>query len=192
MLKKIVGLFLLSLVLFNSLLLAKEGNSKSVKTLGKIKADWNNDGIKDEAALQVNADNKTSLVIFLSKESGRMLRAFKFDDIAWHDDMGGRKASIKLNKLKSIVIVSGNESVGRGRWHSQLVIVYRHGQFLVAGYTMDAWDTLNPKFSTSCDINFLVGKIIKNKKLLRIKNVAPTVAVWLKQREKIAVPVLCR
>jgi len=62
----------------------------------------------------------------------------------------------------------------------------------VAGYTIDTWDTLEPKLGTSCDINFLAGKIIKNKKTLHIKNIVPTVALWVKQREKNATPALCR
>jgi len=149
-------------------------------TLGSIQSDWNGDGKIDKAIL-VTRDNKqpaATLLVYLSNKSKNLNRKLEAHDIVWHSGYAGQGASLKLNKRNSIVIYAGNTSVGRHRWRSKLTIVYRRKKFLVAGYTLHKRDTLKLNSATTCDINYLAGKMIKNNKTLWIKNVAPDVKLW--------------
>jgi len=162
---------------------AQAANKKPVPSgiIGTVAADWNKDGIPDVAVLTTRGGMDADLEVFLSQPDGVWKSAIYAGKIAWHGTLTGRRASIKLNKRNSIVIHSHNESIGRHRWSKLLTIVYRNKRFLVAGYTADEYDTLDPGRSSSCDVNYLSGKLVKNKKSLVIKNIAPTVSDWLKQ-----------
>lgn len=157
--------------------------------IGVVSADWNGDHNDDRAVLIETDDvNQVALLIYMSGKTVKRRLVIRVNNVAWQADVSGNKASISLNKRNSIIIRSGNMSVGRNRWRHTLTIVYRKGKFMIGGFTHNAYDTLDVKNTLDCDINYLAGKVVKNKKVLYIKNVAPPLNVWKADHT----PSICR
>jgi hypothetical protein len=81
-------------------------------------------------------------------------------DIAWRGGIG-QQPELSLAENGSVRLTSGNDSIGRGRWHLTLTIAYRRGAYRVAGYTYDWYDTLELADNGICDLNLLSGKGIR-------------------------------
>lgn len=81
--------------------------------------------------------------------------------------MAGRESSIRVNKQGSLVLNIQNSSVGRGRFSSDITIAYRNGEFVVAGFTNQNYDTVTNE-GGSCDLNLLTGKGVKDGKAIKV------------------------
>ncbi|SCB23285.1 hypothetical protein [Rhizobium multihospitium] len=137
--------------------------------------DWNKDGKPDLALLVApGKPDETSIGIYIylrdSEHSLLQLAASAPDKIwgrAGADGIYGQEPSIAALPNGSIAITSQNDAIGRDRWHQTLTLAYRNNGFVVAGYTYDARDTLEPDNSHSCDYNVLTGKVTKDGKTLK-------------------------
>jgi len=79
--------------------------------------------------------------------------------VAWDGGSPGQRASLALNEAGSVVIESGNDSIGRDRWHLAVTLAHRDGEFRIAGLTYDRRDTLEPETGWGqCDLNLLSGR----------------------------------
>jgi hypothetical protein len=87
-----------------------------------------------------------------------------------------------VNEKGSLLIKSANEAIGRSRWSQTLTIVYRNGQFLVAGLTREARDKLDPKAGGSCELNFLNGKGKSGGKAVESSSRPIKLADWLDEK----------
>ena len=84
--------------------------------------------------------------------------------VAFSGSMWGQLPSLDVNGKGSLLIKSGNQSIGRDRWTQTLTVLYRNMEFLIGGIAYTARDTLDPKGGGSCDLNLLTGKGLRNGK----------------------------
>lgn len=94
------------------------------------------------------------------------------------DGIYGQEPSIAALPNGSIAITSQNDAIGRDRWHQTLTLAYRNNSFLVAGYTYDSRDTLEPDNSHECDYNVLTGKVTKDGKTLKADARTVSIQDW--------------
>ena len=160
------------------------------KVVGFITGDWNKDGAKDQAILvgPNNGDDDVGLYIFLEDNRNTPQLAIFKPNFVWSGAMWGNTPSLALNKAGSLQVLSQNQAIGRNRWAQKLTIAYRNKHFVVAGYTFDAYDTLDLNYSLSCDVNLLTGQGVKNKKPFKTNAQSIKLADW---SEKL-IPAQCR
>lgn len=135
--------------------------------LSIVAGDWNQDSLMDSAVL-VKSGEQVDLYLYMSNATGVMELKQAKKNIAWSGALAGTLPYLKVVKNKNLFIFSENDAVGRNRWHQHLNVDYRDNDFVVTGYTYDANDTLDPKFSLTCDVNLLTGEGIKNNQPFKI------------------------
>jgi hypothetical protein len=142
------------------------GRGSAAEVLAQVSADLNGDGIKDRAALVRNENgDDADLAIYLSANSkAASTPSLVKSAFGSAGSMAGTGPELSINKAGSLVIVFQNDSVGRDRWREQYVIAWRGGALVVAGYSYETRDTLNPAHHGSCDMNFLSGHGLRNGK----------------------------
>ncbi|NLS20845.1 hypothetical protein HGP16_30520 [Rhizobium sp. P40RR-XXII] len=150
--------------------------------------DWNEDGKPDLALLMApasgdQADNQIGIDIYLRDDEHSLLKlAASAPNKIWGSvEPGGtvgQEPSISALPNGSIAIVSQNDAIGRDRWQQTLTLAYRSNNFVVAGYTYDSFDTLEPDNSHSCDYNVLTGKVTKDGKTLKAEARTVSIQDW--------------
>ncbi|MAS94961.1 MAG: hypothetical protein CMO55_17325 [Verrucomicrobiales bacterium] len=136
---------------------AEEITSVDIKELyAALSYDWDGDGKRDHAFLVAGDKGDADLLLVTSRGQDMRLREFAI--------AGGMltRPWLELNEANSLVVIQGNEAIGRNRWESRTVIAFREGQFVVAGYDYVARDTLDLDFNLSYSANYLTGKVIRN------------------------------
>jgi hypothetical protein len=68
--------------------------------------------------------------------------------------------------------------VGRDRWSQSLTLAWRDATFVVAGYSYSSRDTLVAGSESSCDVNLLTGKGVKDNKPFRLSAGAHSLEAW--------------
>ncbi|MBB3290281.1 MULTISPECIES: hypothetical protein [unclassified Rhizobium] len=150
--------------------------------------DWNKDGKPDLALLVApspddQADNPIGIHIYLRDDEHSLLKlAASAPNKIWGSvepgGIVGQEPSISALPNGSIAIASQNDAIGRDRWTQTLTLAYRNNNFVVAGYTYDSRDTLEPDNSHSCDYNVLTGKVTKDGKALKADAKTVTIQNW--------------
>ena len=154
-------------------------------------ADFTGDGINDRAELvaQERGDDATLRLW----RNGAL--ALEVPAIAWVGGIG-QEPELRVTAHGSLQVTSMNEAIGRNRWRETLTIAHRGGQFLVAGYTYDWYDTLNLNDQGTCDMNFLSGKAFIDIGPDRTRIIRPTemtalpLALWPRQIPKVCADYL--
>lgn len=142
-------------------------------------------GATDRAVLVQNDDAGADLYIYLALDLSRAappMPALVKQNAAWSGAMWGTRASLDVNDKGSLLIKSENEGIGRSRWSQTLTVVYRDKNFVVAGLTRQARDTLDLKAGGECDINFLAGRGMRNGKPVAVKTPAPKLVDWSNEK----------
>jgi len=150
--------------------------------------DWNKDGKPDLALLVASppddqADNTIGIYIYLRDDEHSLLKlAVAAPDKVSGDiepgGMVGEEPSIKALPNGSIAVVSQNDAVGRERWEQTLTLAFRNNAFVVAGYTYNYRDTLDPNAGFTCDYNVLTGKATKGGKDLKAEAKTINIQDW--------------
>jgi hypothetical protein len=152
------------------------------RVLSAVTLSFQSNGDTDRAVLVENDDAGADLYIFLNLDPansrGAVKPALVKKNAAWSGSMWGSRPTLEVNGKGSLLIKSANEAIGRSRWSETLTIVYRNNEFLVAGLTREARDTLEPKSGGSCDLNFLSGKGKRDGKTIEVKTAAMKLADW--------------
>lgn len=149
--------------------------------------DLDGDGAAETFTLIDAGDNRADLRI---EEAGAEILVAP--NIAWTGGIG-QQPELDLAQNGSVLLTSMNESIGRDRWRLTLTIAFRHGQYVVAGYTFAWYDTLDPENNGLCDLNLLTGKGLLSKnggtdRAIRTDWAARPVAEW---SADIAPPDIC-
>ena len=150
--------------------------------LSAVTLDFTGDGAQDRAVLVLNDNSSADLYLYLVKDDAKGESALALAQskagIAFSGGMWGQLPSLESNGKGSLMIKSMNDSVGRDRWSQTLTIVYRNKEFLVAGISFTARDTLDPKAGGSCELNLLTGKGLRNGKPVQGKPAPIRLADW--------------
>ncbi|RDJ13863.1 hypothetical protein [Rhizobium grahamii] len=149
--------------------------------------DWDGDGHEDLALLVAPADDASDdqigIYLYLRDSDHELLRlSLTAPDKIWGstnaDGVFGQEPSLKAIGRSSIAIHSQNSAIGRDRWDQTLTVAYRNKQFVVAGYTYNHYDTLDPNAAGSCDYNALTGKLQKDGKDVKAEPRVLPIAEW--------------
>ncbi|MGZ3305984.1 MAG: hypothetical protein ACXU8U_09000, partial [Asticcacaulis sp.] len=130
------------------------------KVLSAITGDWNDDGSLDRAVLIDDEDNSSADLAIYTSDGDQKLKLGAFaHDIAFSGAIFGSMPQLRIDEKHkgALQVYSENTGVGRDKWERTMTLAFRKGQFVVAGLTLNAWDTLNPKGGGTCDINYLSG-----------------------------------
>lgn len=173
----------LSLSFINVQAADTEGMVNVNNVLAAITADWNDDGSMDRAVLVANPEsdgNGVDLYLSLSDDEPNSMKLdLVKKDIAWAGAMFGTLPSLELSGKNSLLVKSANDAIGRDRWNQTLTIAYRDKNFVVAGFTHNAYDTLEPNAKgIQCDINLLTGKGKANGKDITVTEKSPLLKDW--------------
>lgn len=141
-------------------------------------ADWNDDGTMDRAILVDNGDAAADLFVYLSDGDNGLKLAAYAPGLVFSGSMAGTLADLQLSPQGGLQVHSENGAVGRDRWDQVLTLAWRKDQFVVAGVTYGAVDTLDPTAGGNCDINLLTGKGTSNDKAVNGAPVTIPVAKW--------------
>lgn len=137
-------------------------------------------GDTDRTVLVENDDAGADLYIYRALEPSRAAPAKPAlikKNAAWSGAMWGTRPSLEVSGKGSLLVKSENDAIGRGRWSQTLTIVYRNKEFIVAGLTREAHDTIDLT-NHSCDLNYLAGKGLRDGRRVAIKTPAPKFADW--------------
>jgi hypothetical protein len=146
----------------------------------------------DVAALVDNLEDGADLYLYIGLDPAKLQAGAKptllRKNVAWNGGMAGSRPSLEASPKGSLLIKSGNEAIGRGRWSETLTIVYRNGAALVAGVTREERDTLDPAAGGVCDINLLTGKGTRSGKKVESRPQTVPLADWSEDK----LPKECR
>lgn len=139
--------------------------------------------IAGDDAAERRADYEIGIYIYLRDKEHELLKlAAAAPDKVWGraepGGIYGQEPSIAGLPNGSIAITSQNDAIGRDRWHQTLTLAYRNNAFLVAGYSYDFRDNLEPNNSYSCDYNVLTGKVTKDGKMLKADAKTVSIRDW--------------
>jgi hypothetical protein len=149
-------------------------------------SDWNGDGAADRAILAEGAPGEADLYIYLSTPAQannppRELALAK-QHVAWRGEMAGTEPSLELSSRGSLLLKSGNQSIGRDRWEQTLTVAYRNDQFVIAGLTLEVRDTLDHSVGGNCDLNLLTGQGTRNGRRVDIGAQTILLSTWEDER----------
>ena len=140
------------------------------------------DGDYDLAVLVDNLSDGADLYIYPGIERAKLDAPVKpalvKKNAAWTGALAGTRPFVEVSEKGSLLIKSGNEAIGRGRWSQTLTVVYRDKDFLVAGVTREDRDTLDLKAGGACELNLLTGKGKRNGKPIETKFRPVRLADW--------------
>jgi hypothetical protein len=156
------------------------------RVLSAVTLSFSQNGETDRAVLVENDDAGADLYIYLNLDpansKGVVKPALVKKNAAWSGAMWGSRPSLDVNEKGSLLVKSANEAIGRDRWSQTLTVAYRNKEFVAAGLTREARDTLDPKAGGSCELNFLSGKGKRNGKAVEIPSRPITLAEWSDER----------
>ena len=146
-----------------------------------LTGDWNDDEKQDAVMLVApkTDEEDSTLRIYLAEGPGKLELKVNVPNFVWGAwTMYGQMPGLKALPRGSFAVTSGNSAIGRNRWEQAITIAYRDGQFLVAGYTYNDYDTLDPNNTTNCDLNLLSGRGVVDDKPVRFPSRRTPVADW--------------
>ena len=142
---------------------AESGDFKDVIAAATL--DFAGTGQQDRAVLVQSQSDTADLYLYMPSEATEpsslklveVVRGVVSSGRSW-----GQIASLAVSARGTLLVKSGNESVGRDRWTQTLTVVYRNKNFVIGGITRTSRDTLDPNSSGKCDLNLLTGKGTRN------------------------------
>ena len=114
----------------------------------EVQSDLNGDGTAETFAVSWDDSGETRLTV-----DGRT-----YTDVVWSGAMMGNTPYLEVAPNGSVRVISQNMAIGRDRWVQALTVAYRDGDYRVAGFTYDWYDTLDPDANGGCDLNLLTGR----------------------------------
>jgi len=138
--------------------------------ISAVTMDLNDDAGFDRAVLIDDGNGSGDLYIYLSKfdEQTReylpMTLAQVKTGLAFNGGMWGQIPSLEVGENKTLLVQSGNDSIGRGRWSQTLKIAYDVGMAVVVGLEYRYRDTLDLEAGGNCNVDFKNGTATRNGK----------------------------
>lgn len=136
------------------------------RVLDVASGDWNEDGFRDRAALVLNDAGDGDFYLFLSDgedvERAAGSPTLVRRGLVWSGALFGTLPSLRLTEAGGFQIIDENSAVGRNRWKRTLTIAWRGEALRVAGYSYEAYDTLDPAYAFTCDVNLLTARGVRD------------------------------
>ncbi|CAN7401119.1 hypothetical protein LJR030_004146 [Rhizobium sp. LjRoot30] len=155
------------------------------RIIDAVTGDWNKDDQSDLALLVAPPEGEDMIGIYIyvrDKDHPLLKLVAEAPGKIWGNSslegMFGQDPSLTALPNGSLAVHSQNSGIGRNRWEQQMTLAYRNGDFVVAGYTYNDYDTLDPDAGTNCDYNVLTGKAKVNDKELRVEPKFITIQNW--------------
>lgn len=132
------------------------------RVVAMASGDWDKDSVAD-LVLVARPDDDSSedngLYVYLAKAGeNRLTLALALPNSVWGNyTLYGQEPELSALANGSFTLTTKNDAVGRDRWRQSLTIAYRNFDFIVAGYTYSAYDTID-NGTRDCDLNVLTGK----------------------------------
>lgn len=145
--------------------------------LSVVTVDLNSDK-RTDAAILLKSGDQADLYLYQLNAAGDMELKLTKKNIVWSGALAGTLPQLKTARSGVLLIYSENDAIGRNRWHQRLSVDYRDNDFQVTGYSYDERDTLDTKSGSSCDVNLLTGKGIKDKKSFKIESQKIKLSDW--------------
>lgn len=147
------------------------------KVIAQATGDLNGDRVADRVQLlQAPDDQDIDVAIFLSA-GGKLpdKPTVYMPGFGWGeaDDV----PAPKITARGSLLLEFANDQ-GRDRWHKQITIAFRDNALVVAGYSYESRDALDPDKGQACDINLLTGTGTRNLKPVKFPSGGVPVARW--------------
>ncbi len=158
------------------------------KVISAVAGDFNGDGSLDRAVLTDNGDSDADLVIYVNDRNGGFKAGGSAPAIAFNGGLAGNSPELRLSKTGALQVHAENMAIGRDHWERTLTISYRGGQFVVSGITASAYDTMDPKSATSCDLNLLTGRGTSDRRKVTMKAGAIPLGQWTEDK----IPAACQ
>lgn len=151
--------------------------------LSAVTVDFNEDGQFDRAVLVSDGADQSSLFLYISGK-----QALVKSDAAWSGFMWGTLASLEVSKSGRLLVKSGNDSIGRGRWSQTLEVNYVKGEFLVASVMFTYNDTLDANASGNCFADYETGDAHRNAKPVSFAKATVKLSDW----KATSLPSFCK
>ncbi|MCB1406042.1 MAG: hypothetical protein KDK01_07200 [Rhodobacteraceae bacterium] len=134
-------------------LLAQEPTGRLIAALS---GDWNGDAQPDAVLLVQSAEGLADVQVHLGGFRG-LDPVLTVPGAIYVGPMGGQAPSLAARDETSFVIAFEQTGFGRTPWMASLVIAYRGGGFVVAGYSYDFYDRLDLGHYGRCDVDLVSG-----------------------------------
>ena len=125
--------------------------------VSRLSADLDGNGVAETFTLTISDSDYATLSV---TGDGKEVSTGPF---VWYGRMAGFEPYLELAPSGSVLVYSGNEGIGRGRWNAALTLAFRDGAYRVAGYTYRWHDTIDHDNYGTCDINLLTGRGLLKK-----------------------------
>lgn len=178
-----------------SLVFAAPASAETIDTgsiVAAVTGDFNKDGEKDLAMLARGQEDMDLHLLLGVPGRGYVQPAQVFKGKVWgvagpDDAIVGEEPSLEALPNGSLAVYTRNEAIGRSHWTQKLTLAFRNKTLVVAGFSYQWLDTLNPSDAGRCDINILTGKGVREtfpeegdpvKKAIALKAEQPGFASW--------------
>src|SRR5271163_3392779 len=158
------------------------------QVIGEATGDLDGDGVPDRVQLLQGDDTDVDLAIYLSAAGKPADRPSLYKPaFGWADMTGAERPALKITPKGSLIVEFRNDQ-GRDRWRQQFTIAVRNNALMVAGYSYESRDALDPKAGGGCDVNLLTGTGTRNLKPVKLAAGGVPVAGW----SDASIPPPCR
>lgn len=148
--------------------------------------DWNKDEAQDAVIMIETPDQEFDVLFYLTDDKYRLKLHDRVPSMVWGGTtMFGQEPFVSTRENGSLLITSQNSSIGRNRWEQGLTVVYRENRFIVAGFTYNYYDTLDPDAGGSCDLNLLTGQGTVDDKPVRFSREAVSIHAFPDRSEEL-------
>ncbi|WP_417807975.1 hypothetical protein [Thioclava sp.] len=130
---------------------------KAGDLVAALSGDWNGDGQPDAALITQAEGGDAGLSLYLGDPVFGLKRVVDRPHVIFSGPMGGQTPALLPGSSSSFKLHQEQIGIGRTPWESTLSIAWRNGQFVLAGYSYQFYDRINPEHYGSCDVNLLAG-----------------------------------
>ncbi len=126
--------------------------------IAALSGDWTQDDVPDAAFLVRKERGTSDLVIMTGDSVDGLVPNSIAAEAVFAGPMAGQTPSLLARSDTSFIISSEQIGIGRSPWTRQVTIAYRDGAFVVAGFTHQFYDRIDPSRQGICDVNLLSGE----------------------------------
>jgi hypothetical protein len=133
--------------------------SEPGRLIAALSGDWNGDEEPDAILLIQGMEGQAEIQIFEGEFDG-LQPLFTVPGAVYAGSWSGQSPGLNPLTDNSFSITTEQIGIGRTPWMAQVTVAYRDGIYMVAGYTYDFYDRIDPAHTGSCEVNLLTGDYV--------------------------------